>query len=115
MPCRILVLPHGPEIPLDPSAPPQGVEGPSGSLLAWLLAASVPVEHACGGVGACGTCHVLVRGPLPAASDEEEDILDKVPGTRATSRLACRCQPDGSGDLEVVVPTWNRNQSRERG
>ncbi len=114
-PPLILVRPSGPEIRVDPSAPPTGVEGPRGSLLSWLLSADVPVEHACGGVGACGTCHVLVRGPLPPADDDEEDILDKVPGTRPTSRLACRCMPDGRGDLEVEIPSWNRNLARERG
>ncbi|MBN1336386.1 MAG: 2Fe-2S iron-sulfur cluster binding domain-containing protein [Deltaproteobacteria bacterium] len=113
-PCRIVVKPDGVEIPFDPSAPPPEAEGPPGSLLARLLAAGIPVEHACGGVGACGTCHVYVRGPLSPADDEEEDLLDKVPGARPTSRLACRCRPDGTGDLEVEIPSWNRNQAREQ-
>ena len=29
------------------------------------------------------------------------------------SRLACQCVPDGSTDLVVEVPSWNRNLVRE--
>ena len=47
------------------------------------------------------------------ASDDEEDQLDNAPGLEPTSRLSCQCVPDGSSDVVVEVPDWNRNLVRE--
>ena len=49
------------------------------------------------------------------ASEEEEDMLDLAPGLTGTSRLACQSVPDGSEDVVVEIPAWNRNLSREGG
>ena len=53
-----------------------------------------PLEGTCDGALACATCHVIVAAEdfdrLPAASEEEEDMLDLAPGARRTSRLACQ-------------------------
>jgi ferredoxin len=42
----------------------------------------------------CSTCHVIVApddfARLPAASDDEEDLLDLASGVERTSRLACQ-------------------------
>ena len=60
--------------------------------VAW--AAREPLEGACEGVMACSTCHVLVDAEdfdrLPAASEEEEDLLDLAAHAGRTSRLACQ-------------------------
>ncbi len=45
--------------------------------------------------------------------DEEEDRLDNAYGLTPQSRLACVCVPDGSRDVVVEVPAWNRNRVRE--
>ena len=45
--------------------------------------------------------------------DEEEDQLDFAPALRDDSRLACQCVPDGSEDVEVELPEWNRNEVSE--
>ena len=74
------------------------------------------VDPACGGVRACATCHVIVRTGFetrPEASEDEEDQLDTAPGLEPTSRLACQAVPDGSTDLVVEIPSWNRNHARE--
>jgi len=92
--------------------------GRPGSLLDIALSQGIEIEHACGGVCACGTCHVIVRRGADSCSppaEEEEDCLDEAYGVTPQSRLACQCVPDGTEDLEVEVPAWNRNLARERG
>ena len=74
--------------------------------------AGIQIDHACGGVCACSTCHVVVRSGLDScneATEDEEDMLDLAAGLTDVSRLACQCVPDGSEDIEVEIPEWNRN------
>ncbi len=100
------------EVRVDPADLPEGHDGRQGSLLRTALAAGIPMDHACGGVCACSTCHVIVRkgfDTLNPSSEEEEDMLDLAPGLTDVSRLACQAIPDGSEDLEVEIPSWNRN------
>lgn len=71
--------------------------------------ADQPLEGACGGDMACATCHVIVApedfARLPAASAAEEDLLDLVPGTTRTSRLACQIVlAEALDGLAVRVP-----------
>ncbi|MGE0707853.1 MAG: 2Fe-2S iron-sulfur cluster-binding protein [Planctomycetota bacterium] len=105
-------------IEVDPQALPDHGDGLPGSLLRYALANGVELDHACGGVCACSTCHVIVRQGLQSANEateDEEDMLDLAPGLTPQSRLACQCVPDGSVDVVVEVPSWNRNLSREGG
>ncbi len=56
-------------------------------------AGGAQVGSACGGVCGCSTCHVYVKegiDALSAASDREEDIMDKAFDVRANSRLGCQ-------------------------
>ncbi len=105
------------EVKVDPAdLPDDHHDGRKGSLLGYALRAGIPVDHACGGVCACSTCHVIVRqgsGTCNESSEDEEDMLDLAPGLTDTSRLACQCIPDGSEDLEVEIPSWNRNLAAE--
>ena len=85
-------------------------------LLDIALGSDIELDHACGGVCACATCHVIVKQGLESCSeptDDEEDQLDAAYGLTEQSRLACQCVPDGTADLLVVVPNWNRNRARE--
>ena len=103
-------------IEVDPAALPGGRDGRPGSILSIGMAAGVPIDHACGGVVACSTCHVIVRQGFEScgeASEDELDQLDKAPGLEPCSRLACQCVPNGGADLVVEVPNWNRNLVRE--
>ena len=95
---------------------PEGGEGAPGSLLSLLLAAGIEVDHTCGGVCACSTCHIYVEegeDSLQESTEEEEDQLDFAPALRPTSRLSCQCVPDGSSDVTVELPSWNRNEVSE--
>lgn len=112
---------HHPErgevvIPVDAENLPSGHEGHVGSVLSLLLAHGVEVDHSCGGVCACSTCHVYVRQGLetsPAPIEEEEDQLDFAPGVQSNSRLSCQFVPNGSSDVVVEIPAWSRNEVSE--
>ena len=113
---RITFLPEGKTIeagPLDPDAHPEGLPG---SILDWADRSGIEIDHACGGFAACSTCHVIVRKGLNSCSEieeDEEDMLDEAPGLTLQSRLSCQCVPDGSEDLVVEIPAWNRNLAQE--
>ncbi len=101
---------------VEPDKLPYGDEGQPGSILDAALEAGADIDHACGGVCACSTCHIVVREGMEAtneASDDEEDQLDNAPALTPNSRLACQCIPDGSTDIVVEVPAWNRNAVQE--
>jgi ferredoxin len=91
------------------------VEAPAGERLldvAW--AAREPLEGACEGVMACSTCHVIVAaedfGKIPAASEEEEDLLDLASHAVRTSRLACQILlTEELTTLTVRIPPAARN------
>ena len=110
------------EVPVDPATFPLGNIGLEGSVLdiaagaEQQLKADIPINHSCGGVCACSTCHVRVQQggkSCPPATEDEEDMLDEAPDVSTDSRLACQCVPDGSQDLIVLIPRWNRNQVKE--
>ncbi len=84
------------------------------SVLDAAVKGALPLEHACGGVCACSTCHVIVRQGFEAltpASEREEDMLDNAPCLTTTSRLGC--QIEVNADLAVEIPSMTRNQVSE--
>jgi 2Fe-2S ferredoxin len=88
-------------------------DGEDGSILQIALENNIEIDHACGGVGACSTCHVIIRHGVENChepDDNELDQLDNAPGVELDSRLACQCIPNGKGDLTVEIPSWNRNR-----
>jgi 2Fe-2S ferredoxin len=107
---------EGKTIEVDPAKIPYHHDGLPGSILDIALGNGIPLDHACGGVCACSTCHVIVHEGLEScneASDPEYDQLDEAAGVTAKSRLGCQCVPDGSKDIVVEIPGWNRNYARE--
>ena len=104
------------EFVVDPAALPYGRTGEPGSIMDLAAGAGVEIDHACGGVCACATCHVYVSQGLNtcnAATDDEEDMLDTARAVTPESRLSCQCVPDGTADLLVVIPAWNKNFVQE--
>ncbi len=93
----------------------KSLEVPDGtSVLDAAMQAGVELDHACGGVCACSTCHVIVQegfDTLPEATEDEEDQLDEAVGLTPRSRLAC--QSKASADLVVLIPRHSRNLVRE--
>ena len=112
----ITFLPEGKTVTVDPATLPLSREGKPGSILDIADGNGVDIDHACGGVCACSTCHVIVREGVDSmveATEEEEDMLDEAPGVELTSRLACQAVPDGSVNIVVEIPGWNRNHAKE--
>lgn len=108
---KVTVLPH-------PELAPEGAEFEADSnvnLCQQLLDHKVDMEHACGMVGACTTCHVIIEqgfDSLPDASDQEEDMLDRAWGVTPHSRLSCQVKP-GDTELVVALPRYTINLARE--
>ncbi len=76
----------------------------------------INIEHACGGVCACSTCHVYVENGMDnvaEATEAEEDRVEEAPGLQLNSRLSCQCIIEGDGPIVVRVPAWNRNAVKE--
>lgn len=74
------------------------------------------VDHACGGVCACTTCHIHIRegaGGISEAEDLELDRMETAPGIELNSRLACQAVIEKPGAYTVEVPSWNRNYVQE--
>ncbi len=89
---------------------------PGMNLLEVALANGINIEHACGGVCACSTCHIYVEQGsdcLSEATEAEEDRVEEAPGLQRNSRLSCQCTIDRQGPITVRVPSWNRNAVKE--
>ena len=103
-------------VEVDPEKIPYGDIGQPGCILSIALAHGVDIEHVCGGVCACSTCHIVVKEGLDScneASDDEEDQLEEAPGLTMQSRLSCQTVPDGTKSIRVVIPGWNKNFVKE--
>ncbi|MGA2264831.1 MAG: 2Fe-2S iron-sulfur cluster-binding protein [Phycisphaerae bacterium] len=101
---KVTFQPIGKTVEVDPAKYPYGKHGQPGSLLDIALAYGVDLEHACGGVGICGTCHIIVTAGaenLTPAGDEELDMVDSIPAHTLHSRLAC--QAVVRGDVTVTI------------
>lgn len=104
---------------VNPAKLPYGPTGLPGSILDIALnggAAGLDLEHACGGVCACSTCHVKVLKGLESCNeptDDELDQLEEAPDISLNSRLGCQCVPNGSSDIEIEIPSWNKNLVKE--
>ncbi len=86
------------------------------SLLELAMEHGINIEHACGGVCACSTCHVYIEEggkSLAEATEAEEDRVEEAPGLQRNSRLSCQCVIEGKGPISVRVPSWNRNAIKE--
>ena len=91
------------------------------SILHAALEQGVQLDHACGGVCACSTCHVKIKQGRECFSEPSEDELDQLDEARDTaldSRLGCQAKllrAPADGTVEIQIPTWNVNAVREGG
>lgn len=95
---------------------PYDKHGKPESILDVAMHFGIQLDHACGGVCACTTCHVVVKNGednLSPQDEDEADRLDFAPGLTPHSRLAC--QAVVLGDVSVEIPSWNRNYVTEGG
>ena len=83
------------------------VAAPGESVLDVALNNGIQLQHNCGGVCGCSTCHVYINSggdDLPEISDKEEDFIDRAENPRINSRLACQCVVEANMQLVVTVP-----------
>ena len=113
---QVTFEPEGKKVTVDPASLPLSDEGFPGSILDIAMGNGIDLDHACGGVCACSTCHVIIESgsdTCQEATEDEEDMLDSAPGVKLTSRLGCQAVPDGTEDVVVRIPGWNRNHAKE--
>jgi 2Fe-2S ferredoxin len=72
----------------------------------------VHLNHNCGGVCACSTCHVYIQkgeDDLEEISDKEEDFIDRAINPRLESRLGCQCVIlNDEAEIHVEIPDQSR-------
>lgn len=108
---KITVLPN-------PEYAPNGlvIDAPRATTLCdALLENGIEIEHACGKVGACTTCHVIVTqgfASLSELGEDEEDMLDQAWGLQPNSRLSCQAVL-GTEDVVVEIPRYTINLAKE--
>ncbi len=68
----------------------------------------IHLNHNCGAVCACSTCHVYIEAGeefFPEISDREEDFIDRAINPRLESRLSCQAViQDDDAVIEVTIP-----------
>lgn len=65
----------------------------------------IRLQHNCGGVCGCTTCHVYIKNGMENLSEmqeNEEDRIDMADNLTLESRLACQCEI--LGDVTVLIP-----------
>lgn len=98
----------------DPSIPEKTVEGVDAgySILEVTEDHDIHLNHNCGGVCACSTCHVYIeKGDefLEEISDKEEDFIDRAINPKLESRLGCQCIILEEGaNIEVQIPDQSK-------
>lgn len=107
---------HETKVVVEPDKIPYGPTGLPGSVLDIAMGNGVDLEHVCGGVCACSTCHVIVKKGLETCNegtDDEFDQLEEAPVTTLQSRLGCQCVPNGTTDVVIEIPAVNKNLAKE--
>jgi len=98
----------------DKTIDPQTISGnfEDQSILELTEAYDIHLNHNCGGVCACSTCHVYVESGdefLEEISDKEEDFIDRAINPRLESRLGCQCVIlDNNAKITVTIPDQKR-------
>jgi ferredoxin, 2Fe-2S len=103
-------------VQVNPDNIPYGPTGLPGSILDIAMGAGIDLEHVCGGVCACSTCHVVVKQGLETCNegtDDEFDQLEEAPALTLQSRLGCQCVPNGTKDVVIEIPAVNKNLAKE--
>jgi 2Fe-2S ferredoxin len=113
---RVSFLPEGRTVEFEFGALPYKLHGKPMSLLDVAENYGIFLDHACGGVCACATCHVQIKAGesgLTAPDDDELDRLEMAADPQLNSRLGCQTVITRPGDYVVEIPKWNRNYVSE--
>src|SRR3954471_15556974 len=94
---KVTWLPLNKVVEVDMDQLPYGDHGEPGSLLDVAMKFGIGLDHACGGVCACSTCHVHVKQGAEHLTDVDEstreyDMLDQAMDQTLESRLGCQAK-----------------------
>ena len=112
---RVTFLPEGKTVEFEFGALPYEHHGKPMSFLDVAENNDIFLDHACGGVCACTTCHLWIKDQegISEADDDELDRMDMAADQQLTSRLGCQAVITRPGEYVVEIPKWNRNYVTE--
>ena len=113
---RVTFEPEGKTVEFPFGSLPYDGHGEPMSLLDVAENYGIFLDHACGGVCACTTCHLHVKQGAEGISEPEElelDRMDTAAGIELNSRLGCQAVIEKPGTYVVEIPKWNRNYVQE--
>jgi 2Fe-2S ferredoxin len=113
---RVTFLPEGRTVEFAFDTLPYEGHGQPMSFLDVAQNYGIFLDHACGGVCACTTCHLHVKQGAEGTSateDLEMDRLEMAAGIELDSRLGCQAVIERPGTYVVEIPKWNRNYVQE--
>ena len=113
---RVTFRPEGKTVEFPFGTLPYDGHGEPMSILDVAENYGIFLDHACGGVCACTTCHVHVIDGAKGLSEPEEkelDRMDMAPGLQLNSRLGCQAVIEKPGAYTVEIPAWNKNYVQE--
>jgi len=73
----VTFLPSGKTVEVDPEKFRMATTGLPGSILDIAEGFKMGLDHACGGVCACSTCHVMVKEGLESCNEATDAELDE--------------------------------------
>jgi 2Fe-2S ferredoxin len=78
------------------------------SLLELALFNNIPLQHDCGGICACTTCHLYIEEGMEFIDDQsrrEAAFVERAHNPRPNSRLACQSLLlNGHGQISLLLP-----------
>jgi 2Fe-2S ferredoxin len=113
---RVTFLPEGRTVEFALDSLPYEGHGEPMSFLDVAENFDIFLDHACGGVCACTTCHLHVKQGaegISEAEDKELDRMETAAGIELNSRLGCQAVIEKPGTYVVEIPKWNRNYVQE--
>jgi 2Fe-2S ferredoxin len=112
---RVTFLPEGRTVEFEYDTLPYEHHGKPMSFLDVAENFNIFLDHACGGVCACTTCHLWIKNQegISEADDDEIDRMDMAADQQLNSRLGCQAVITGPGEYVVEIPKWNRNYVSE--
>ena len=113
---RVTFLPEGRTVEFEFDSLPYEGHGRPMSFLDVAENYGIFLDHACGGVCACTTCHLHLKEGASGVSEAEDlelDRLETAAGIELNSRLGCQAVIEKPGAYVVEIPKWNRNYVQE--
>ena len=113
---RVTFMPEGKTVEFEFGTLPYDHHGKPMSFLDVAENFGIFLDHACGGVCACTTCHLWIKDQdRHQRSRRRRDWtgMDMAADQQLNSRLGCQAVITKPGNYVVEIPKWNRNYVSE--